>query len=260
MSEPIVAVNREEAVGILTLNRPPANSYDMDFVRALKAGIDQVARDDTIRAVVVRSALDKFFSAGADVKFFNAGTVDSNMEMIRAEHATLEEIARIPKIFIAMIGGHALGGGLEIALACDLRFAGDGDFRIGLPEVTLGLLPGNGGTQRLARLVGKSRALDLMIQGRALSPSEAYKLGIVDHLYPQGELTAKTMEYAKSIANGAAFAIGRIKLAVNEGIELPLSDGLGVERRVIEQVFKSEDAREGISAFMEKRKPAFKGR
>lgn len=260
MNEPFVAVNREEAVGILTLNRPPANSYDMDFVRALKAGIDQVARDDGIRVVVVRSALDKFFSAGADVKFFHAGTVESNMEMIRAEHATLEEIARIPKIFIAMIGGHALGGGLEIALACDLRFAGDGDFRIGLPEVTLGLLPGNGGTQRLARLIGKSRALDLMVQGRALAPAEAHKLGIVDHLFPQAELVEKTMEYARNVASGASFAIGRIKLAVSEGVELPLGEGLGVERRVIEQVFKSDDAKEGISAFMEKRKPAFKGR
>lgn len=260
MSEPIVAVNREEAVGVLTLNRPPANSYDTDFVRALKAAIDQVASDDQIRAVVVRSALDKFFSAGADVKFFNAGTLESNMEMIRAEHDSLEGIARIPKVFIAMIGGHALGGGLEIALACDLRFAGDGDFRIGLPEVTLGLLPGNGGTQRLARLIGKSRALDLMIQGRALSPSEAYKLGIVDHLYPQAELVSKTMEYAKNIASGASYAIGRIKLAVNEGIDLPLKQGLGYERKVTEEVFKSEDAKEGISAFMEKRKPVFKGR
>ncbi len=260
MSESFVAVNRQDAVGILTLNRPPANSYDLAFVHALAAGIDQIARDDAIRAVVVRSALEKFFSAGADVKFFNAGTVESNMEMIRAEHATLEAIARIPKIFIAMIGGHALGGGLEIALACDLRFAGDGDYRIGLPEVTLGLLPGNGGTQRLARLVGKSRALDLMIQGRALSPSEALKVGIVDHLYPQLDLAAKTIEYARSIAEGASYAVGRIKLAVNEGIELPLSEGLAVERRVIEQVFGSEDAKEGISAFMEKRKPAFRGR
>ncbi len=260
MSEPIVAVNREEAVGVLTLNRPPANSYDMDFVRALKAAIDQVASDENIRAIVLRSALEKFFSAGADVKFFKAGTVESNMEMIRAEHDALESMANIPKVFIAMIGGHALGGGLEIALACDLRFAGDGDFRIGLPEVTLGLLPGNGGTQRLARLIGKSRALDLMIQGRALSPSEAHKLGIVDHLYPQAELVGKTMEYAKNIASGATYAIGRIKLAVNEGIELPLKQGLGYERQVIEEVFKSEDAKEGISAFMEKRRPVFKGR
>jgi enoyl-CoA hydratase/carnithine racemase len=159
-----------------------------------------------------------------------------------------------------MIGGHALGGGLEIALACDLRFSGDGEFKLGLPEVTLGLLPGNGGTQRLSRLVGKSRALDLMINGRAVTANEALVLGIVDRVFPQAELAAKTMEYAANLARGASYAIGRIKLAVNEGIELPLSDGLAHERKMTEQVFLSEDAKEGIAAFVGKRKPEFKGK
>ena len=260
MSEPFVTVSREGAVGVLTLSRPPANSYDLNFVRDLDAAIDQAAHDDGIRAVVVKSALDKFFSAGADIKFFSSGTLESNMEMIRAEHDTLEKIARLPKIFIAMIGGHALGGGLEIALACDLRFCGDGDFKLGLPEVTLGLLPGNGGTQRLARLIGKNRALDLMIQGRAVTPAEALALGIVDRVFPQADLIAKTMEYAQNIARGASFAIGRIKLAVHEGTEMPLSEGLAYERKVIEEVFKSEDSKEGIAAFVAKRKPAFQGK
>ncbi len=260
MSEPFVAVSREEGVGIISLNRPPANSYDLTFVRDLSAAIEQASTDEEVRAVIVRSALDKFFSAGADVKFFNAGTLQSNMEMIQAEHAALERIAEIPKVFIAMIGGHALGGGLEIALACDLRFAGDGDFKIGLPEVTLGLLPGNGGTQRLARLIGKSRALDLMIQGRALSPQEALERGIVDRVIPQAELADRTMEYAKGIARGASFAIGRIKLAVNQGTDMRLSEGLAYERKVTEQVFQSQDAKEGIAAFMEKRKPTFAGK
>lgn len=259
MSEPFVSVSRNGAVGVLTLNRPPANSYDLDFVRDLGSAIEQAAGDSAIRAVVVTSALPKFFSAGADVKFFSSGTMQNKMELIRAEHATLERIERIPKIFIAMIGGHALGGGLEIALACDLRFAGDGDFRIGLPEATLGLLPGNGGTQRLARLIGKSRALDLMIQGKAVTPKEALDLGIVNRLFPPAELEARTMEYARKIAQGASFAIGRIKLAVNQGTELPLAQGLAFERQVIEEVFGSEDAREGIAAFTEKRAPVFKG-
>jgi enoyl-CoA hydratase/carnithine racemase len=260
MGEPFISVSREGAVGVLTLNRPPANSYDMEFVRQLSAAIDQAGNDPDIRAVVVKSALEKFFCAGADVKFFSEGTQQSNMEMIRAEHDALERIGRVPKIFIAMIGGHALGGGLEIALACDLRFAGDGDFKIGLPEATLGLLPGNGGTQRLSRLIGKSRALDLMINGRAVTPQDALALGIVDRVFPQAELAAKTMEYAANLARGASFAIGRIKLAVNEGIEMPLSEGLAHERKVTEQVFLSEDAKEGITAFVEKRKPAFKGK
>ncbi len=260
MSEPVISVNREDAVGVLTLNRPPANSYDLAFVREFSAAIEQVGADPGIRAVIVKSALEKFYSAGADVKFFSSGTHESNMEMIRAEHESLEKIGRIPKIFIAMIGGHALGGGLEIALACDLRFCGDGGFRIGLPEVTLGLLPGNGGTQRLARLIGKNRALDLMIQGRPVTPAEALALGIVDRVFPQAELVTRTMEYASRIAQGASFAIGRIKLAVNEGTNMPLTDGLAFERKVTEEVFRTEDAKEGIAAFMDKRKPAFQGK
>lgn len=260
MSEPFVTVTREGAVGILTLNRPPANSYNLDFVRQFSAAVDQIDNAPAIRAVVVKSALEKFFCAGADVKFFSAGTQQSNMEMIRAEHAALERIGRVPKIFIALIGGHALGGGLEIALACDLRFCGDGDFKLGLPEATLGLLPGNGGTQRLARLIGKSRAIDLMITGRAVTPHEALSLGVVDRVFPSAELSAKTMEYAATLARGAAFALGRIKLAVNEGSEMPLSDGLAHERKMTEQVFLSEDAQEGIAAFVGKRKPEFKGK
>ncbi len=260
MSDPVASLSQQGMVGVITLNRPPANSYDMAFVRDFSAAIDQAAKDDGVRAVVVKSALEKFFSAGADVKFFSQGTLQSNMEMVRAEHESLEKIARIPKIFIAMIGGHALGGGLEIALACDLRFSGDGDFKLGLPEVTLGLLPGNGGTQRLPRLIGRSRALDLMVTGRTLTTSEALAVGIVDRMFPQAELEAKTMEYAQSIASGASFAAGRIKLAVQQGIEMPLSQGLENERSVATQVFSSEDAKEGITAFVEKRKPAYKGK
>lgn len=260
MSDPFITVTREGAVGVITLNRPPANSYNMDFVHQFSAAVDQIGNDSEMRAVVVKSALEKFFCAGADVKFFSEGTQQSNMEMIRAEHDALERIGRVPKIFIAMIGGHALGGGLEIALACDLRFSGDGEFKLGLPEVTLGLLPGNGGTQRLSRLVDKSRALDLMINGRAVTANEALALGIVDRVFPQAELVTKTMEYAANLARGASYAIGRIKLAVNEGIELPLGEGLAHERKMTEQVFLSEDAKEGIAAFVGKRKPEFKGK
>jgi enoyl-CoA hydratase/carnithine racemase len=259
MSEPFVTLSRDNAVGILTLNRPPANSYNLDFVHDFGAAIDAAANDDAIRVVVVKSASEKFFCAGADVKFFSENSQDANMQMIRAEHSTLEKIERVPKIFIALIGGHALGGGLEIALACDLRFAGDGDFKLGLPEVTLGVLPGNGGTQRLSRLIGASRALDLMITGRAVAPSEAHVLGIVNQIIPHADLAAKTLEYAHTLARGATYSMGRIKLAVNEGLQMPLHDGLAHERKLTEQVFESADGREGIRAFVEKRKPVFKG-
>jgi enoyl-CoA hydratase/carnithine racemase len=260
MSDPIVTLSQQNGVGILTLNRPPANSYDMNFVRDLSAAVDQAAKDDAVKVVVVKSALEKFFSAGADIKFFSSNSFEANMEMINAEHESLEKIAGIPKIFIAMIGGHCLGGGLEIALACDLRFCGDGEFKLGLPEVTLGLLPGNGGTQRLPRLIGSSRALDLMSTGRTLSPREAVELGVINRVLPMAELEAKTLEYAASIASGASFAAGRIKQAVHQGMQLNIHDGLARERAIAQDVFKSADAKEGIAAFVEKRKPTYKGK
>jgi enoyl-CoA hydratase/carnithine racemase len=219
-----------------------------------------VRNDDALRVVIVRSASEKFFSAGADVKAFAENSYDANMQMILAEHAALEQMENTPKIFIAMIAGHCLGGGLEIALACDLRFAGDGNYKLGLPEVTLGLLPGNGGTQRLPRLIGKNKALDLMITGRTVSPSEALVLGIVDRVLPTNELEAQTKAYAESLASGATFAVGSIKRAVNQGLQLPLHEGLMKEREITAKLFESEDAREGIAAFAEKRKPVYKGK
>jgi enoyl-CoA hydratase/carnithine racemase len=209
---------------------------------------------------VLRSASEKFFSAGADVKAFKENTVEANMEMIRASHETLSSIATIPKVFIAEINAHALGGGLEIALACDLRFAADGDYRLGTPEVTLGVLPGNGGTQRLPRLIGWSRALDLMVTGRTVTPSEARELGIIDAVFAVDALREKTNEYARRLAAGATKAIGNIKLAVHEGIALGLDAGLEREQELVEELFSSDDGREGIAAFAEKRTPAFSGR
>jgi enoyl-CoA hydratase/carnithine racemase len=259
-SGPWVSLTRDGALGIITLDRPPANSYNLAFVQDLAAAVDQARGDDAIRAVVVKSALEKFFSAGADVKAFAANSQETNMQMIEAEHAVLEQIERTPKIFIAMIAGHCLGGGLEIALACDLRFAGIGDFKVGLPEVTLGILPGNGGTQRLPRLIGKNKALDLMISGRTLNPQEASTIGILDRIFPMNELEHQTHAYARAAASGAILAVGSIKQAVNQGTQMPLHDGLAFEREITAKLFQSEDAREGIRAFAEKRKPVFKGK
>ena len=213
-----------------------------------------------MKVVVVRSASERFFSAGADVKAFNENSVEANMEMIRVSHETLSSIATIPKLFIAEINAHALGGGLEIALACDLRFAADGDYRLGTPEVTLGVLPGNGGTQRLPRLIGWSRALELMVTGRTVSPAEALELGIVNRVFGVDELREKTLEYAGTLAAGATKAIANIKLAVHEGLALGLEQGLAREQELIAELFRSEDGREGIAAFAEKRTPVFSGR
>jgi enoyl-CoA hydratase/carnithine racemase len=244
-------------VGYITFNRPPANSYEMNFMQALGEQIEQAASDDGARVVIVRSALPKFFSGGADIKAFTQNDAAQNMAMVRMAHEHLAQIARIPKVFIAQIQGNALGGGLEIALACDLRFGAEGSYFLGLPEATLGLLPGNGGTQRLPRLIGWSKALDLMITGRRLSPSEAHALGILDRLFPAEEAAAQTQAYAETLAHGAAGAIGALKLAVQRGIEVSLEAGLAVERELLEPLFSGPEAREGLQAFLEKRKPVY---
>lgn len=247
----------EGGVGSLVVHRPPANSYDHDVMRALDGALDRVAADGRARVVVVRSALARFFSAGADIKAFAEGSPEQNTAMIRFAHTVLGRIAAMPQIFIAEIGGHALGGGLEIALACDLRFAAEGSYRIGLPEVTLGLLPGNGGTQRLPRLVGWSRALDLMITGRTLTPEEAHRIGLVDALHPAGELAEQTLSYARAVAAAAPLAVASIKRAVREGTALPPSEGLALEQDLMAGLFASADAKEGLTAFVEKRSPSF---
>lgn len=252
-----VEYSNEGGVGYITLDKPPANSYDLAFMEELAGCVRSAAEDDGAGAVILRSGSERFFSAGADIKAFNANSVEDNMAMIRQAHEGLAEIAHTPKVFIAQIGATALGGGLEMALACDLRFGAEGEYVLGLPEATLGLLPGNGGTQRLPRLIGTSKALDLMITGRTISPSEAHTLGILDRLFPADELEGEVRKYAEKLAAGATEAIGSIKLAVHGGIERPLDEGLEAERTLVEPLFESEDAKEGLAAFMEKRKPEF---
>jgi enoyl-CoA hydratase/carnithine racemase len=255
-----VSFAAEDGIGTITLDRPPANSYDASFIDELGAAVESAAEAGDAKVVLVRSASEKFFSAGADIKAFHENTVEANMEMIRTSHRVLASIAWIPKVFIAEINGHALGGGLEIALACDLRFGADGEYRLGTPEVTLGVLPGNGGTQRLPRLIHWSQALDLMVTCRTIIPQDAHGYGILDRLFPPEELHERTLEYAQSLASGATKAIGNIKLAVHEGLALGLERGLEREQELVEELFRSEDAQEGIAAFGEKRKPAFVGR
>jgi enoyl-CoA hydratase/carnithine racemase len=254
-----VTFSAEAGIGTITLDKPPANSYDLEYVQELGEAVEQAAADDEAKVVILRSASEKFFCAGADVKAFRAGPHERNMAMIETSHRALSSIARIPKIFVAEINGHALGGGLEIPLACDIRFAGDGDYRLGTPEATLGLLPGNGGTQRLPRLIGSSRALDLMVTGRTVTPLEARELGILDAVFPADELREKTLEYAQKLAAGATKAIGNIKLAVHEGMDDGLERGLERERELVEELFLSDDGREGLAAFAEKRQPTFTG-
>ena len=242
------------SVAYVTLDNPPANSYDLAFMEKFAADVDSAIASDA-PVVVVNSASEKFFSAGADVKRFLDGDVDANMEMIRASQAVFKRMAAAEQVFIAYIAGHALGGGLEIALACDLRYASEGRYKLGTPEVTLGLLPGNGGTQRLTRFLGPSRALDLLLTGRTFGPEEAERWGLVAELCDEAGLR----ERVERLAAGPALALAAIKRCVHEGGQLPLGDGLALEAELMESLFHSRDASEGLNAFVEKRAPEFVG-
>ena len=255
-----VRLEKQGGVGVIVLDRPPANSFDYAFLRSFAGAVDDARADEDIHAVVVASASEKFFSAGADVSAFASGTTRSRVMTALLAHESFRKMENTPIVFIAAISGHCLGGGFELALACDLRFAAEGSYQIGLPETNLGLFPGSGGTQRLPRLVGLSRGLDLILNATTMPPGQAKELGLVDRLFPDAAACREgAIEYAKKLAAGPSVALGHAKLAVTQGFATPLDVGLAMEREAISRVFVSSDANEGIKAFGEKRKPDFKG-
>lgn len=257
---PVVRLEKQENVGHIVLDRPPANSYEKTFMDDLDAAIEEARRDDGVRAIVVRSASERFFSAGADVQAFARGGLSAQDAFVVCANDTINKLEATPKVVVAAINGHCLGGGLEIALCCDFRIAAEGSYRIGLPEVTLGLLPGTGGTQRLPRLIGRQRGLEMVLRGTTVSPAEALALGIVDEVVPAVELIARAHDRARSYTEGPSYAVGQIKLAAVQGFGRPLAEGLAIEHEALVRLFKSQDAKEGVTAFAEKRKPDFKGR
>jgi enoyl-CoA hydratase/carnithine racemase len=255
-----VRLEKQGGVGVLVLDRPPANSYDYTFLRSFASAIDDVRADEDIHSVVITSASEKFFSAGADVSAFAAGTTRSRVMTALLAHETFRKMENTPIIFLAAISGHCLGGGFELALACDQRFAAEGTYQIGLPELNLGLFPGSGGTQRLPRLVGLSKGMDLILNATTMNPAQAKELGLVDRLFPDAAACREgAIEYATKIAAGPSVALGHAKLAITQGYGATLDVGLAIEREAISRVFVSQDANEGIKAFGEKRKAEFKG-
>ena len=253
-----VTFSSEGPIGFITLDHPPANSYDLAYMTEFSSAVDEATSGAT-RVVIVQSANPKFFCAGADIKRFLEGDIEANMEMIRVSQAAFRNMAAAPQVFIAYMAGHALGGGLEIALACDIRLAATGSYKMGLPEVTLGILPGNGGTQRLTRLIGPSRSLELLLTGRTYSPEDAHQMGLIAHVYDADSAEASVREYAERLAGGPALALAAIKRCVHEGGEKSLDDGLKLEAELMEALFRTKDADEGLHAFAEKRKAEFVG-
>lgn len=250
----------QQGVGVISLNRPPANAYDWQMLADLSQAVRRARDDGAVRVVLLRSASPKFFCSGADISTLKDSDRAQFANFLTVAHETVDAITRTPKLFIAAIAGHCIGGGLELALCCDFRLAAAGKYRLGLAEVNLGLSPGMGGTQRLPRLISKSRALHMMVTGDAVGPDEALQLGIVDRVFPEDSFAQEVEKFAQKLASGPTMAQGYIKLSVNMGLEASLAEGLAIERAHQNQLFASEDVAEGLKAFLEKRPPRYQGK
>jgi enoyl-CoA hydratase/carnithine racemase len=253
-------------VAVLRLNDPPANTYSYEMMRELDAAILDARMNRDVHVIVLMGMGEKFFCAGANIGMLKDADPEFKYYFCLHANETLGRLEQTPKLVIAALNGHTVGGGLEVAMAADLRIAKKDAGKIGLPEVALGVLPGTGGTQRLGRLVGKSRAMDLMVHGRLLTMDEAAVMGLVNQVWGEAELKGRTFEdaiidYAAEFVppNKASRAVGRIKRSLQSGLEAGFSEGLAMEREMQQLLFESSDAKEGIAANLEKRKPVFKG-
>jgi len=260
MQGKFIQTRLDDHVGYIQINKPKANTYDLAMMQEMDQAIEEFRFNDDARVLVLTSSVPGFFSAGADIEMLKQSQPDFKAMFCLHCQETLDKFASTPKIVIAAINGHCVGGGLEIALSTDLRMMAKDSGKIGLPEVTLGVLPGTGGTQRLPRLIGQSRALDMMITGKLLTPDEALAIGLVNYVFPKETFEKDVQAYASALAKGPARAVSLIKRSVLEGMEMPLTAGLALERELQNRLFVTEDAKEGLSAFVEKRKPTFKGR
>ncbi|HYA70328.1 MAG TPA: enoyl-CoA hydratase/isomerase family protein [Thermoplasmata archaeon] len=260
MQGKFIQTRLDDHVGYIQINKPKANTYDLAMMQEMDQAIEEFRFNDDARVLVLTSSVPGFFSAGADIEMLKQSQPDFKAMFCLHCQETLDKFASTPKIVIAAINGHCVGGGLEIALSTDLRMMAKDSGKIGLPEVTLGVLPGTGGTQRLPRLIGQSRALDMMITGKLLTPDEALAIGLVNYVFPKETFEKDVQTYASALAKGPARAVSLIKRSVLEGMEMPLTAGLALERELQNRLFVTEDAKEGLSAFVEKRKPTFKGR
>lgn len=252
-------------VALITLNDPPVNGYTHEMMKALDAAILSARFDANVHVLVITGNGEKFFCAGANIQMLEGADPTFKYYFCLHANETLSRLEQTPKLCVAALNGHTVGGGLEVAMACDLRIARKGAGKIGLPEVSLGVLPGTGGTQRLARLLGKSRAIQLMCEGSTFDFEAAHAYGLVNEVWEtasHAEFMEKVQAYAERFTppGKAALAVGRIKRAVQSGAEVSLEQGLALERELQAELFASEDAREGLRAYVGKRKPSFQGK
>jgi enoyl-CoA hydratase len=256
-----------DGLAVIELNDPPANTYSYEMMQEIDAAVLEARMDADTHVIVLRGAGDKFFCAGANIGMLKDADPDFKYYFCLHANETLNRLEQTPKLVIAALNGHTVGGGLEVALAADIRIAKRGGGKIGLPEVALGVLPGTGGTQRLARLVGKARAIELMATGRLMTMDDAHALGIVTEVWGDEDLQGRpfgdaVLDYARQFTppHKASRAVGRMKRAVQSGAEAGFLEGLSIERELQQLLFQGEDAKEGIAANLEKRKPQFQGK
>ncbi len=255
-----IILEYKEGMGILKVNRPHVmNALNLDTLDEISIAIKKLEDNKEVKVIVITGAGEKAFVAGADISAMNKMTADDADEFASQGHRCMSEIENCTKPVIAAVNGFALGGGTELALACDFIYASE-NAKFGLPEVKLGIFPGFGGTQRLPRAIGVSRARELIFSGRTIDAQEAYRLGLINKITSQQNLMEEVTKTAKEIMNNGPVALSLAKHAINKGIDLTLKTGLDIERQAFHKCFETEDRREGMSAFLEKRNANFKGK
>jgi enoyl-CoA hydratase/carnithine racemase len=258
----LVNYTATDGIAVIELTNPPANTYSYEMMRQLDEAILQARFDETVHVIVIRGSGEKFFCAGAEISMLNSVTPTFKYYFCLHANETLTRLEQTPKLVIAALNGHTVGGGLEIAMACDIRIARRDAGKVGLPEINLGVLPGTGGTQRLARALPKNKAIEMMTEGKLISFEEAQDLGLINYIYESEGYWDNVMAYARQFCppNRASRTVGRIKRSVHSGAEVSFSEALAIERELQQLCFQSEDAKEGLAAYNEKRKAQFAGR
>ena len=257
MAYETLLLSREDAIAVITLNRPPANAISEPLIHELNLALNELRQDDGVRALVITGSGDRIFCGGADLgSAFSGGDAEA---FVRFGNSVMRKMERFPKPIVAAINGHAMGGGCEIAMACHLRLLKE-TARMGQTESNLGIIPGYGGTQRLPRLIGRTKALEFLLLGTQIPAQECLALGLVNRLCKDGETLSDAKALARQLARRAPLATAAIIKAVDEGLEAPMARSIDVEIDAFMPTLRSEDAAEGIQAFFAKRDPDFKGR